>query len=345
MKIYSAVKYLQAIIMLLGSLLVDPGKEGAKAGEKDRVIYACVINNKSYTVGADNPRTGLFYTNSGGGGWHHMGWTNGRAFGIAVDTSTNPNSIYIAEGNGVHKSTDAGKTWAIKTGWEITEVQKIIIDPKNRNVLYIATPYGVWKSSDGGEKWEKKNKGLKEVNETFVTSVLVDRQNTSRILISTENGILESTDAGDSWHPLALQGKAVRRLIDSPNKPGLFLAGTEEDGIFFSRNAGKTWKKGNRGLKHKTFYALAADLHNSENFYAGGFKTGIYKSIDGGRSWKNFSQGLTNLDIHSIATSPLDSRIVYAGTIGDGVFQSLDGGETWKFIGLEGCQVWELKIY
>ena len=332
-------------ITILGCLLASLVTTKLVAQPKDHILYACVINNKSFVVGADNPRTGLFYTTDNGKAWHHMGWTNGRPFGIAVDTTTHPTTIYLAEGNGVHKSMDGGKTWAIKTGWEITEVQKITIDSRSPNILYIATPYGVWKSTDGGERWVKKNKGLREVQDTFITSVVVDRLRPSRVLISTENGIFESTDGGDSWRSLALQGKAIRRLVESPMSSSVLLAGTEEDGVFLSVDGGKTWLERNNGLKNKTIYALAVAPNNPQTFYVGGFKSGVYKSTDEGKTWKNFSQGLTNLDVHAIAVSPSDSRVVYVGTIGGGVFRSDDGGGTWKHIGLESCLVWDLKLY
>ncbi len=197
-------------------------------------LYACVISNTSYTVGRQNPMTGLFCTTDGGKEWHHLGWENGRPFSMALDPSSKPPTIYLAAGNGVLKSADGGATWAIKTGWEITEVQKVTIDPKDPKILYIATPYGIWKSSDAGESWIRKTRGLKEVRDTFITSVIVDRTKTSRVLISTENGVFESRKGGDFWRPIGLQNKRVRRMIDNPRNPRELIAGTEDNGVFRS---------------------------------------------------------------------------------------------------------------
>ena len=333
------------VSIIIACLAVLAALQAAAAQPSVQTLYACVINNKTFVVGADNPKTGLFYTTDDGKDWNHMGWTNGRPFGIGLDTSAHPPTIYLAEGNGVHKSIDGGKTWAIKTGWEITEVQKITIDPKDHSILYIATPYGVWKSTDGGGTWARKTKGLKEVRDTFITSIVIDRSNTNRLLLSSENGVFESIDAGESWHASGLQGKAVRRLVDGPESSAHLLVGTEDDGVFVSDNGGRTWQERNNGLIHKTVYAIAIDPNNPDVFYAGGFKSGVFRSSDGGKTWKNSKTGLTNLDIHSIAVSPSDSKTVYAGTIGGGVFKSTDAGETWTYIGLESCLVWDLKVY
>jgi photosystem II stability/assembly factor-like uncharacterized protein len=331
--------------MLIALLSVPTALQIAAAQPGGQTLYACVINNKTFIVGANNPETGLFYTSDDGKDWNHMGWTNGRPFGIALDTSTHPLTIYLAEGNGVHKSIDGGMTWAIKTGWEITEVQKITIDPKDHRILYISTPYGVWKSTDGGGTWVRKTKGLKEVRDTFITSIVIDRSNTNRLLLSSENGVFESMDAGESWHASGLQGKAVRRLVDDPKSSSHLLVGTEEDGVFVSDDGGRTWQERNNGLTDKTIYAVEIDPNNSDVFYAGGFKSGILKSSDRGTTWRNSTTGLTNLDIHSIAISPIDSKAVYVGTIGGGVFKSTDAGETWTHIGLESCLVWDMELY
>ena len=344
MKNLHSLRVSNAALVLFALLIIPIALQMAQAQPSGQTLYGCVINNKTFVVGADNPRTGLFYTSNDGKDWHHVGWTNGRPFGMTIDTSTHPSTIYLAEGNGVHKSFDGGKTWAIKTGWEITEVQKITIDPKNHDILYIATPYGVWRSTDAGGTWARKTKGLKEVRDTFVTSIIIDQSNSSRVLISTENGVFESTDAGESWRAYGLQGKAVRRLIDGQTSSTL-LAGTEENGVFVSEDWGRTWQERNGGLNHKTVYALAIDPNDPSTFYAGSFKSGVYRSSDGGRTWKNSTKGLTNLDIHSITISPKDSKTLYVGTVGGGVFKSIDAGESWTYIGLESCLVWDLRIY
>jgi photosystem II stability/assembly factor-like uncharacterized protein len=328
---------------VLISILCAPFASGEDRGQAAGV-YACVINNSAYVVGSENPRTGLFQLRWDKKEWYHLGWQNGRPFGIAIERGTNPQVVYLASGNGVQKSTDGGRTWAIKTGWEITEVQKIVIHPTDPRILYIATPYGVWKSTDAGESWKNKNRGLKEVDQTFVTSLVIDRVNPSRIIIGTEDGVLESRNAGDSWRRLGLEGKAVRALIASPHDASVLAAGTEDHGIYLSHDGGKTWRESNHGLDHKTVYALTIHPSDPNTFYAGGFHSGIYKSTDEGKTWKNYSNGLANPDIHAIAVSPTDSKLVFVGTLGGGVFRSDDGGETWEFAGLPSCFVWDLKI-
>ena len=301
-------------------------------------------------VGAKNPTSGLFVSDDGGKTWVHKGWKNIKANSIAIEPGSNGSVIYLAAGNGVLKSTDGGKTWRIMTDWRVTEVLKVVVHPKNKNVVFIATPYGVFKSNDAGWTWKEKNNGIKPeetgtTSSTFVSSIVVDKSNPERILIGTENGIYESLNEGESWKLLALKGIEIRTLVQSPHDPKVFLAGTENDGIFKSTDGGKTWEKVNTGLSGLTIYSICFDPKNKNIVYAGGFKTGVCRSNDGGNSWVCSKKGLNGFtSIHSLAVYPDSTDIVFAGTIDGGVYISRDGGNTWRFSGLKGAEVWTVYI-
>src|SRR5512137_845146 len=88
-----------------------------KAVGQESTVYASIVATKLFVVGAANPRTGLHYQHpSADTAWQHAGPNNIRAFGCAVHLGSQQRVLYIAAGNGLHKSTDGGTTWRVTTG-------------------------------------------------------------------------------------------------------------------------------------------------------------------------------------------------------------------------------------
>jgi photosystem II stability/assembly factor-like uncharacterized protein len=318
------------------------------AGHKK--LYAVVHVYQKMVVGGHNSPAGIFYSTNDGDTWEHLGWSNIIAYSLTIDPGSNGKILYLAAGNGVLKSIDAGETWRIMTDWHETEISEVVIDPKNHNVLYIATPYGVFKSTDAGWTWSKKNNGISPkqtgtTSSTFIGPILIDKTNPDRLLIGTENGIYESTDAGNSWKMFALKGRGVRALVRNKENSKFMIAGTENAGIFTSRDGGKTWSQASNGIDTLAIYTVGFDPHNGDIMYAGGFNTGFLKSTNGGKTWKSFAAGLTEKTLHGIAVDPDNPENIYVATIPGGVFRSTDAGKTWKYLTLDGAEVWSIMIH
>ncbi len=313
-------------------------------------LYVVVHLYQTMVVGGHNPPAGIYYTTNGGEKWDHLGWSNIIAYSLTIDPGSYGKIMYLAAGNGVLKSTDAGESWRIMTDWHETEVSKVVIDPKNHDILYIATPYGVFKSTDAGWTWKKKNNGISPkqtgtTSSTFVGPILIDPSHPDKIMIGTENGIYLSTDAAASWKLYALEGKGVRDIARCESNPDLMVAGTENAGIFTSQDGGKKWKQVGNGVDTLAVYTVAFDPNDSKVIYAGGYNTGFMKSDDGGKTWKTFSSGISDLSLHGIAVDPGHPADIYIATIPGGVFKSTDGGKTWKYLFLNGAQVWSVMFH
>lgn len=305
---------------------------------QESTVYATVISTKLFIVGAANPQTGLFFQRPAEDTvWHHRGAKNIRANSMTAFAPAGGRVLYIASGNGLHKSTDGGQSWKIMTGWEITELLSVCVDPRNASNVYIGTAYGVYKSGDEGKTWKQTFSG-------FVSSVIGDRSNSSVLYCSTEKGVFKSVNAGETWSRTGLSIKRTRCIAQHPAKSEVLFVGTEDHGIYTSTDAGATWTKVESGIDHATFYSIAFDPNNPENVYAGGYVTGVYKSVNGGKNWKRVCKGLTVESIHSVAVDPTESRRVYAATIGDGVYRSDDAGDSWRQVGFKGSQVWTIQI-
>jgi len=309
---------------------------------QESTIYAAVLSTKLFVVGAANPQTGLFYQHSSDDtAWHHLGAKNIRAFGLAAHPPARGQLIYIAAGNGAHRTTDQGKSWKIATGWEITEALSVSIDPKNSQTVYIATAHGIYKTSNGGATWREMNEGLAA---TFSSCVIVDHGASTDLYCATEDGVFRSQNGAQSWRKLGLRVRNIRVVAQHARNLQMLVAGTENNGIYISRDGGEVWAKSEIGVQHNTFYTIAFDPNNSGIIYAGGYATGVYKSIDDGRSWQPHHEGLTNLNVHALAVDPNNSNRVYAGTMGSGVLRSDNGGVTWHKAGLSRAQVWAISI-
>ena len=127
---------------------------------------------------------GLWKTSNAGQRWENIsdGFFETGSVGAVAVSESDPNIVYCgmgehaprgvmtSYGDGVYKSTDAGKTWK-KMGLSKTQhISRIVIHPKNPDVVYVAAQgalyapneeRGIYKSIDGGENWEKiKTKSL-----------------------------------------------------------------------------------------------------------------------------------------------------------------------------------------
>jgi hypothetical protein len=305
-------------------------------------VYASVLSTKLFVVGAANPETGLYYQRSTEDTvWHHVGPKTIREFGVAVHAPSRGQLICLAAGNGVHTTTDGGATWKITTGWQITEVLCVTIDRANPSFMLCGTPYGVFRTLDGGGTWTECNNGIFQ---KFAPCVLIDHTNSSIVYCATEDGVYRSEDKANTWKRTGLNAGGVRVIVQSPNDPGMLIAGTDDNGIYSTHNAGRYWEKSEAGLDHSTFYAIAFDPSNPKIVYAGGYVTGVYKSTDGGISWTRKNNGLPILNVHSLAVDPTNGNRVFVGTMWGGVYRSENGGETWRNVGLNGSQVWQITV-
>jgi photosystem II stability/assembly factor-like uncharacterized protein len=305
---------------------------------RQETVYMSVLNSRKHRLGAqDNPTVGLFVSRDGGTTWEHKGWTGYiRTFYTEAGSD---GAIWSACGNGVLRSADRGNSWRITTGWEITEVLKIKVDRKNSNIALAATAYGVFKTTNAGESWQEHNKGFLK---PFVSDVVIDEHQPDKLLAATEDGLYLSTNGGAVWHRTGIDGKGVRTIMQHPLETDLFFAGTEDDGVFVSRDGGIHWTATNNGLTNLTVYCIACDQSSPDNIYVGTHGGGVYRSSDRGKTWTQKSEGLSNLVIHSLAVLPSNPSVLFAGSLNGGLFKSSDGGGHWMFNSQEEAQVWGL---
>jgi len=303
-------------------------------------VYMSVLSSLAHQWNrADNPIIGLFVSTDRGMTWQHRGWREYIRTFHSVEGADG--TLWSACGNGVLRSRDGGASWKVTTGWEVTEVLRIAVNPKHPDRVFAATAYGPIASTDGGETWEFRRNGL---TRRFVGDICIDRERGVHLLLASETGVFTSNDEGHHWRSTSLRGKDIRTIVQDPVVESMFWAGTENDGIWSSSDGGRTWLPANDGLAHRTVYAIVIDAHKPALMFAGTHGGGVYRSTDHGKHWKQCAHGLTNLDVHSMVVLHASPSIVFAGTLNGGLFQSTDQGETWTFNSQAEAQVWGLSF-
>jgi photosystem II stability/assembly factor-like uncharacterized protein len=316
---------------------------------------------------------GVFKTTDGGVTWEPV--SDGQPFGTgtvgAIEVSqSDPNVVYVgmgeacirgnfSHGDGVYKSTDAGKTWR-RVGLEDSRViGRIRIHPRNPDLVYVAAlghaagpneQRGVFRSKDGGKNWErvlfKSNKAgavdlsMDPSNPNILYASIWEAKRTPYSLESggLMSGLYKTTDGGDTWteisrNPGGPKGAMLGRIgvAVSPANPERVwaLIEAEDGGVFRSDNGGKNWAKvnDNRNLRQRAWYYthIYADPKSADTVYA--LNTSFYKSVDGGRTYTTIQT--PHGDNHDLWIAPDDpNRMINANDGGANV--TFNGGKTWS---------------
>ena len=294
----------------------------------------------------------------------------GSVGALAVSIS-NPNVIYVGSGeslhrpdlsvgDGIYKSTDAGKTWTnvgLRDGQQISE---IAIDPKNENKVFVAVgghPYGaneergIYRTLNGGKTWEKV---LGNDENVGAWDVVIDPTNSNIVYASlwesregawenarfdgTNGGIYKSTDGGKTWRHLTKglpEGMTQASLAIAPSNPKrLFAAVRTPDStkFYISNDAGESWtfvETDTRPLNRIASGDLGDiqfDPKNADVIYAASIVT--WKSTDAGKTWKAFRGAPGGDDYQNIWINPNNPDIIFMGS-DQGAIISVNGGASW----------------
>ncbi len=298
-------------------------------------------------------------------------YCSGRIADIAVH-SENPNVWYVgvAAGN-VWKTVNHGTTFEPifdKEGaWSIADVE---IDPNNPFVVWVGTGEynsqraigygdGVYRSEDSGKSF--KNMGLK--NSEHIGRIVIDPRN-SHVYVAAqgplwgpggERGLYKSTDDGKTWTKILniSENTGVTDIVMDPRNPDILYAasyqrrrrvftlinGGPESTIYKSTDAGKKWRKINKGLPKGDIgrIGLAVSPANPDILYAM-FEAepgegGVFRSIDRGENWKKQSDyiAVSSQYYNRLIPDPVNPDKVYSLDARTKV--TLDGGKNWNNLG------------
>jgi len=317
---------------------------------------------------------GVWKTTDGGLSWRNVsdGYFQYASVGALAVAQSDPNVIYagmgetsirgnVSRGDGVYKSTDAGRTWQHMGLAETRNIGEIQIHPTNPDVVYIAAlghvwgpneERGVFRSTDGGKSWDKV---LFKSNKAGAIDISLDPTN-PRILYATiweagrgphflssggeDSGIWRSSDGGDTWEDISRRPGLPKEGIygkigisASAAKAGRVYAIVEHEqgALYRSDDYGTTWTKGSddRNLRTRAWYYhhIYADPQDADTVYV--LNVGFWKSIDAGKSFSQIP--VQHGDTHALWIDPSDNQRMIMGDDG-GAEVSTTGGAGWTTI-------------
>ncbi len=312
---------------------------------------------------------GMWKTTDGGLNWKPL-WDKfpeaSPSVGAIAIAPSDPNVIYVGTGeacirgnivmgNGVYKSTDAGKTWKFVGLRDTYSIGRMIVHPKDADIVYVAalghpfgpnTTRGIFRSRDGGKTWQRilyvddKTGGidiqfdLSNPNIVFAGMWQAVRKPWTMESGGPGSGLYRSADGGDTWTKLTGNGLpegTIGRIgvATTPNPNRIYaLIEAEKGGLFRSDDGGEKWQLVNddRRYRQRAWYYthVFADPKNPDVVYI--LNTGAYRSIDGG---KTFTQIRTpHGDNHGFWIDPDNPKRLINGNDG-GATISTDWGASW----------------
>jgi photosystem II stability/assembly factor-like uncharacterized protein len=313
---------------------------GPTRAGRARALAGVASQPNTFYAGFDNG--GLWRSTDYGANWVPLfdAQSTGSIGAIGV-ASSNPNVVYVgtgagiirpdlAIGDGMYKSTDAGRTWQHLGLRDSQMIAAIAVDPGNADRLFVAVlghPYGpnaergVFRSTDGGRTFEKV---LYKDEYTSANEILIDPKNPNTLyatLWSQQQSFIEGQGFGDA---------------------GM--------GIFKSTDGGSTWNQLSAGLPAILQANIAIAASDSNILYAaiapGQGPIGFYKSTNGGANWVQAIRGqganaglaqdmrplarIGGGDLPTVTVDPKDPNVVYtASTV---MWRTMDGGMTWSAV-------------
>jgi photosystem II stability/assembly factor-like uncharacterized protein len=262
-----------------------------------------------------------------------------QSIGAIAVAPSDHNIIYVASGeglhrpdlsvgNGIYKSTDAGKTWTHLGLRDGQQIPALVVDPRDPNKVFAAVlghPYGpnqergIFRSTDGGSTWQKI---LYKDENTGGSDIEIDFSNPDVLYASLwevregpwednnqfqgiGGGLFKSTDAGNTWHPLTNGLPKVTQI-------NVAIAASQPNRL----------------------YAAVATTERGE--YGSGAGLGLYRSDDAGETWHvatadpRPAMRIGGGDLPIIRVDPKNPDVVYSVSIV--TLRSRDGGKTWMSI-------------
>ncbi len=297
-----------------------------------------------------------------------------QSIGAIAVAPSNPNIIYVASGeglhrpdlsvgNGIYKSTDAGKTWTHLGLRDGLQIPALAVDPRDSNRVFAAVlghPYGpneergLFRSTDGGQTWQKviykdENTGASDVEidpsnpDVMYASMWEAREGPwedNNIVNGTGGGLFKSTDGGSTWHPLtngfpkdlsqinvAIAPSDARRLYATIATASGALA------FYRSDDAGENWSKATDDPRPSgrigggDLAIPRVDSKNADVVYSA--STVTMRSIDGGKTWSGFRGAPGGDDYQNLWINPNDPNIILLVS-DQGALVTVNGGATWS---------------
>jgi photosystem II stability/assembly factor-like uncharacterized protein len=211
--------------------------------------------------------------------------------------------LYVGTiGEGLWRSRDAGATFARDYNGLFVEchVRALVVHPRDPDTLYLGCELGLFRSTDGAGNWSLVES---PINGRQVWSVLLSSHDPNLVLVGTcPSRLFRSADGGRSWSEPAVKivqdcprimHTRVTTLAADPADPDTLWAGVEIDGLFRSRDAGRTWTPVGKGLSSRDIHGLVIVPSKGKARMLASTNNDLNLSTDGGETWQPQDIGKT----------------------------------------------------
>src|SRR5579862_3041471 len=335
-----------------------------------RVAAVAGTNADPFLYYAGSAGGGVWKTTDGGLNWEAVfdGQDVASIGAIAIDPR-DQNTVWVGtgeayprndvtQGDGVYKTTDAGRTWSRVLSLPNALVSTVIVDPSDTRRVLVgvlgdpfadSTDRGVYRTTDGGATWSKVlfaglRSGISDMvmDPTAPATVYAGmwefrRNGWSLQSGGAQDGLYRSTDGGATWTqlsghglPAGIEGRIGLAIAPSDPKRIYALIQSDKGLLWRSDDAGETWSMidANSVINQRPFYysRIFVDPANEDHVWS--MSVHLTESTDGGKHF-DVAGGRIHGDHHAMWIAAGGKRIIEAND--GGVAFSLDGGANWTW--------------
>jgi photosystem II stability/assembly factor-like uncharacterized protein len=297
-----------------------------------------------------------------------------QSIGAIAVAPSDPNIVYVASGeglhrpdlsvgNGIYKSTDAGKTWTHLGLRDGEQIPALVVDPRDPNRVFAAVlghPYGpseergLYRSTDGGQNWQKI---ISKDENTGASDVEIDPSNPDVIYASMwearegpwedrnlfnglGGGLYKSSDGGDHWKQLTnglpsdlAQINVAVAPSDSHRLYATLAQASGKLSVYRSDDAGENWAQATTDPRASgrigggDLPIPRVDPKNPDLIYVA--STVTMRSSDGGKTWMGFRGAPGGDDYQNLWINPNNGQTILLVS-DQGAIVTVNGGESWS---------------
>ncbi|MGE5603543.1 MAG: WD40/YVTN/BNR-like repeat-containing protein [Nitrososphaerales archaeon] len=272
---------------------------------EDRVVYALAASPAFASDGICFAATagGLFVSSDGA-----MSFSDAYASlklpealpTVAVALSpgfTFDHTVFAGVHGAILRSFDRGAAWQyaeLRTPPPVVTCLAVSPTYEQDSIVFAGTlEDGIFRSADRGARWAAWNFGLIDLSVLCLALSPAYGQDET-LLAGTETGLFRSTNGGRAWRELGLPSELapVLSVVFSSDyaTDGLILAGTESNGLWLSRDRGRSWESV-EALGDSPVNALIVDRTSDRLVIAALAGEHLFVSHDGGKGWNILAVG------------------------------------------------------
>jgi Sortilin, neurotensin receptor 3, len=348
------------------------------AAMSGRIVDIAVVESNTHTFYAASATGGLWKTTDNGTTFAPVFQNESvPSIGCVTVSQSNPSIVWVGTGeatnrqssgwgDGVYRSTDAGRTWTNMGLKDSEHIGRILLHPSNADIVYVAAlghlwgpnkERGLYKSVDGGRTWQPS---LQVDEDTGVSDVAMDSADSNTLYAASYqrrrraygfhgggpgSALYKSTDAGEHWTKLtkglpagdygrigiSVYRKDPRIVYASVEQGLRYNASTayeeRKGGIYRSEDKGETWTFMSDWNPRPDYSSqIRVDPSDDKRVYVVEYSY----SDDGGKTFVHPRQSLHG-DDRVVWVDPRDSRHLLKGDDG-GLGVSYDRGVKWLYV-------------